>query len=164
MSNAASTEEKQTYRSVTRKLTSTGNGVAALLSSLVNTLLAYPLDVVKTRFQGRYLFQLCTHAPNSTRSNTKQAIKIHYHLQHHEKDHRARRPKVRLLLSRVTLFRGLYTGVGLGMFGAALAWSAYMKIYAQIKDHYESQGVQLKTRHIAVASMTGSKSSSYPSL
>lgn len=42
------------------------------------------------------------------------------------------------------------------MFGAALAWSAYMKIYAHIKDHYESQGLTLTTKHIAVASMTGS--------
>jgi hypothetical protein len=45
-------EEKHSYRSVTRKLTSTGNGVAALFSSLLNTLIAYPLDVIKTRFQG----------------------------------------------------------------------------------------------------------------
>lgn len=55
------------------------------------------------------------------------------------------------------MHRGLYTGVGLGMLGAAVAWGAYMKIYAQIKDHYESQGQELKTRHIAVASITGSK-------
>jgi hypothetical protein len=42
------------------------------------------------------------------------------------------------------------------MFGAALAWSSYMKIYAEIKDHYERKGEQLVTRHIAVASITGS--------
>lgn len=44
------------YRAATRALNSRGNGVAALVASVINSLIAYPLDLVKTRFQGNYLF------------------------------------------------------------------------------------------------------------
>jgi len=41
------------------------------------------------------------------------------------------------------------------MAGSAVAWSIYMRVYAQIKDHYEEQGHTLHVGHIAVASLTG---------
>ncbi len=40
------------YQDASRALTPRGHGLAALLASVVNTLITYPLDVVKTRFQG----------------------------------------------------------------------------------------------------------------
>jgi len=124
-------EEEVTYRTVTRRLTSTGSSVAACTSSVINTLLTYPLDLLKTRCQ----------VHDGKRTNLpkyKSTLQGLY------------------MIFKSEGLRALYTGASTGMIGSAIAWASYMYIYTSIKDEYEAQGIKkLHLGHIAVASLTG---------
>jgi len=131
ISNKKENEEETSYRSVTRGLTSRGSSIAACGSSVINTLITYPLDLLKTRFQ--------VHDGKRTNiPNYKNSLQGLYYI------------------FRSEGLRGLYCGASTGMIGAAIAWASYMYIYSSIKDEFEARGTKkLRLWHIAVASITG---------
>eukprot|EP01125_Pyxidicula_operculata_P003884 TRINITY_DN1541_c0_g1_i7.p1 TRINITY_DN1541_c0_g1~~TRINITY_DN1541_c0_g1_i7.p1 ORF type:complete len:318 (-),score=35.48 TRINITY_DN1541_c0_g1_i7:68-1021(-) len=117
------------YRSV-NTLNSTGQALAAMNASLINTLISYPLDLVKTRFQVRDGIR--TDVPKY--KTTAHAL---------------------VDIAKKEGFRGLYAGASSGVLGAAIAWSSYMYFYASIKDMFEEAGHELNTGHTAIASISG---------
>lgn len=124
-------QQTKTYNEATNTLTSTGNALAALCSSVTTSALTYPLELARTRMQvqdgtKKYLPQTGTNVGNIIRNiYTKEG------------------------------FKGLYTGVSLSMMGSAMAWTIYMYAYSHLKDEVVSNGYDLSHFWVGLCSLSG---------
>eukprot|EP01129_Flabellula_baltica_P010215 TRINITY_DN4293_c0_g1_i3.p1 TRINITY_DN4293_c0_g1~~TRINITY_DN4293_c0_g1_i3.p1 ORF type:complete len:255 (-),score=20.39 TRINITY_DN4293_c0_g1_i3:21-785(-) len=51
-------------------------------------------------------------------------------------------------------YRGLYSGVSLGMLGSMVAWSSYMFVYSHLKDSLERRGYIISNSFIMLSSIS----------
>jgi solute carrier family 25 folate transporter 32 len=119
------TEVPEHIRQPPVRLNSLGHALSGMSASILNTIILYPLDVVKTRFQvhdGR--------RTNVTRyTSTLSALRGIFHQEG---------------------VRGLYKGSAAAILGASISWGIYLYVYNKLKTEMEDKAQKKSISHTLI--------------
>ena len=112
--------------------------IAGLLAGAVSTFVAHPLDLIKTRLQGRLAY-ISFHRPSKSILNSIVDQQSPSRLGSSSR-------VVQAILRNEGGIGGFYRGIGPNSIGNSVSWSLYFLWYGQIKDglyHYHGSSVGL---------------------